>query len=98
MAPDPLTLQTLVAELEKFRKSMATEFTASLNAALAPIHSSLETITSTVAKHSSTIVDMEKALTAHSDDITGLQKEVAELRVKMTSMAEEQVSLQSTTV
>ena len=41
--PSPLTLETLI-ELEKSRKSTTAELTASLNVALAPINSALESI------------------------------------------------------
>lgn len=47
----PLTLETLIIELEKPRKSTTVELTASLNAALAPIKSTVESIVTTVAKH-----------------------------------------------
>lgn len=86
--PAPLTLETLVIELEKSRKSMAAELTASLSEALAPIHSSLESITTTVAKHTSTITGMETALSSHSDSITSLEREVVELRAKLASLTE----------
>lgn len=92
-APSPLTLEMLITELEKSRKSMTRELTASLNAALAPIHSSLEstttTTTTTVAKHTSTISEMETALLTHLDNITSLEQEEVELRTKLASITEE---------
>ena len=60
--PSPLTLEMLIIELEKSRKSTTVELTASLNAAIAPINSALESIAPTVAKHISTISEMEAAL------------------------------------
>lgn len=93
--PSPLTLELLVIELEKSRKSMTAELTASLNAALAPIQSSLDSVVSTVAIHSSTISEMETALSSHSDAITGLEQEVVGLRSKMASMAEERTTLRA---
>ena len=85
----PLTLETFIIELEKSRKSTTAELTASLNAALAPINSTLESIVATVAKHTSSISEMETALSTHSDSITSLEQEVAELRSKRTTVTEE---------
>lgn len=93
--PSPLTLETLVIELEKSRKSTTAELTASLNAALAPINSALESITTTVAKHTSTITEMETALSAQSDSVANLELEVAGLRSELTSITEEHVALQA---
>lgn len=92
----PLTLEMLIIDLENSRKSTTTELTASLNAALAPINSALESITTTVAKHTSTILEMETALSTHSDNITSLEQDVVELRSKLTSITEEHSALQAT--
>ncbi|KAJ4925278.1 hypothetical protein JOQ06_018013 [Pogonophryne albipinna] len=78
----PLTLVMLVGELEKLRKDVTGEFTASMNTALAPIQASLQKITDTVATHTATITGME-ALSAHSDGITTLEREVAVLKSKL---------------
>lgn len=93
--PSPLTLEMLIVELEKSRKSTTAELTASLNAALAPINSALESITTTVAKHTSTITEMETALSAQSDSLANLEQEVARLRSELTSITEEHVALQA---
>ena len=94
--PSPLTLEMLIIELEKSRKSTTAELTVSLNVALAPINSALEPIAATVAKHTSTISEMEAALSTHSDYITSLEHDVVELRSKLTSMTEENGALQAT--
>lgn len=91
----PITVNTLVRELEKSRKSLAEELTKSLETSLAPIKASLEDIRSTVASHSSTISDMETALTDHSDRITELENNTTTLQTKLTSVTEENVSLQA---
>lgn len=84
---EPLTLQILVGELEKLHKSVTTELTSSLNASLAPIQASLQTMTETVAAHTVTISAMETALTEHSDGISSLEDDVATLKSKLeTSM------------
>ncbi len=93
--PSPLTLETLIIELKKSRKSTTAELTTSLNAALAPINSTLESITTTVAKHTSTISEMQKALSSHLDNITSLEQEVVELRSKLNSITEEHGVLQA---
>ncbi|KAI4785292.1 hypothetical protein KUCAC02_037854 [Chaenocephalus aceratus] len=79
----PLTLDMLVGELEKLRKDVTGELTASMNTALAPIQASLQKITDTVATHTATITGMETALSAHSDGITTLEREVAVLKSKL---------------
>lgn len=94
--PSPLTLETLIIELEKSRKSTTAELTASMTAALAPINSALESIAATVAKHTSTISEMETTLSTHSDNITSLEQDVVELRSKLTSLTEEHGALQAT--
>ncbi|KAK1883170.1 Outer capsid protein VP4 [Dissostichus eleginoides] len=81
----PLTLVMLVGELEKLRKDVTGELTASMNTALAPIQASLQKITDTVATHTVTITGMETALSAHSDGITTLEREVAVLKSKLDS-------------
>ncbi|KAF3842936.1 hypothetical protein F7725_001785 [Dissostichus mawsoni] len=81
----PLTLVMLVGELEKLRKDVTGELTASVNTALAPIQASLQKITDTVATHTVTITGMEMALSAHSDGITTLEREVAVLKSKLES-------------
>ncbi|KAE8277142.1 hypothetical protein D5F01_LYC25047 [Larimichthys crocea] len=68
-----LTLETLIIELIKSRKSTTAELTAFLNTALAPINSALESITTTMAKHTSTSSEMETALSTHSDNIVSLE-------------------------
>lgn len=93
--PSPLTLETLIVELEKSRKSTTAALTASLNAALAPINSALESMTTTVAKHASTIMEMEMALLAQSDSVATLELEVVGLRSELTSIREEHVALQA---
>ncbi|KAK5895439.1 hypothetical protein CesoFtcFv8_012031 [Champsocephalus esox] len=79
----PLTLDMLVGELEKLRKDVTGELTASMNTALAPILASLQKITDTVATHPATITGMETALSAHSVGITTLEREVAVLKSKL---------------
>ncbi|KAJ4941205.1 hypothetical protein JOQ06_027492, partial [Pogonophryne albipinna] len=79
----PLTLVMLVGELEKLRKDVTGELTASMNTALAPIQASLQKITDTVATHTATITGMETALSAHSDGIITLEREVAVLKSKL---------------
>jgi len=93
--PSPLTLETLIIELEKSRKSTTAALTASLNEALAPINSTLESITSTVAKHTSTITEMETALSTQSDSVANLELEVAGLRSELTSITAEHGALQA---
>ncbi|KAK5853415.1 hypothetical protein PBY51_007201 [Eleginops maclovinus] len=77
----PLTLVMLVGELEKLRKDVTRELT--VNTAPAPIQASLQNITDTVATHTATITGMETALSAHSDGITTLEREVAVLKSKL---------------
>ncbi|KAG7474739.1 hypothetical protein JOB18_015988 [Solea senegalensis] len=93
--PSPLTLETLIIQLEKSRKSTTAELTASSNAARAPINSALESIATTVAKHTSTISEMGTALSTHSDNITSLGQDVVELRSKLTLITEEKGALQA---
>lgn len=91
-----LTLEMLLTELDKSRRSVIAELTASLKATLALIHSSLESIINTMAKHTSTISEMETALSTQSDNITSLEQEVLELRSKLTSITEEHDTFQAT--
>ncbi|KAK5871797.1 hypothetical protein PBY51_004656 [Eleginops maclovinus] len=79
----PLTLVMLVGELEKLRQDLTRELTASMNTSLAPIQASLQKITDTVATHAATITGMETALSAHSDGVTALEREVAVLKSKL---------------
>ena len=81
----PLTLAMLVGELEKLRRDVTGEIAASMNTALAPIQASLQKITDTVTTHTATITRMETALSAHSDGITTLEREVAVLKSKLES-------------
>lgn len=90
-ASSPLTLETLIIELEKFQ-----EKTDCGTHRLSPIDSSLESVTTTVPKHTSTISEMEMALSTHSDNITSLEQEVVELRSKLASITEEHGTLQTT--
>ncbi|ROI33841.1 hypothetical protein DPX16_20355 [Anabarilius grahami] len=68
-APIPLTVEVLVSELEKSRRSLSDEFTALLNSSLSPLQTSLESIHSTLASHTTTISEMETALTDHSGSL-----------------------------
>lgn len=91
----PLTLDMLVGELAKLRRDITAELTASVTTALVPIQASLQKITETVATHSATISGMETALTAHSDGIDTLEREVATLksRLETTSQTNERLQL-----
>lgn len=84
----------LVGELEKLRKGVTDELTASLNTVLAPIQASLQKITDTVASHTATISGMETALTAHSDGITTLQHKVATLKSNLETTTQTNEKLQ----
>jgi len=90
----PLTLEMLVGELDKLRKDVTGELTASMNAALAPLQASLQQITDTVASHTATMTAMETALSAHSDDITTLGRDVAVLKSKLESTTQMNEKLQ----
>lgn len=90
----PLTLDMLVSELEKLRKDVTGELTASMNTALAPIQISLQKITDTVASHTATITEMETALTSHSDGISTLEHEVATLKSKLETTTQVNERLQ----
>lgn len=89
-----LTLEMLVGELEKLRKSVTGELTNSLHTALAPINASLQSITDTVAAHANTISEMETALTAHSDGLSTLDNEVSSLKSKLESTMQANEALQ----
>ncbi len=54
-----LTIESLVKELEKFRKDMTGEFVALLNSSLEPIRSSTESFGATLTKLAATISEME---------------------------------------
>ncbi|KAL1248881.1 hypothetical protein QQF64_022199 [Cirrhinus molitorella] len=93
--PVPLTVDVLVSELEKSRRSLSDEFTALLNASLSPFQSSLESIHSTLASHTTTISEMETALTDHSGRITELENEVTSLKAKLTAASDLNATLGS---
>lgn len=93
---EPLSLDMLVAELEKLRKGVTGELTLSLNTALAPIQASLQMIADTVASHTTTISAMETALTAHSDGIATLEEDVATLKSKLETTIQVNEKLQWT--
>ncbi len=76
VAPVPLTLEVLVLELEKSRRSLSDEFTALLNSSLFSLQTTLDSIHSTLASHTTTISEMETALTDHSGRITALETKV----------------------
>lgn len=90
----PLTLGMLIGELAKLRKDVTSELTASLITAMAPIQATLQKITDTVATHSTTITEMETALTAQSDGITTLEHEVAALKSKLETTTQVNEKLQ----
>ena len=94
VGPSQLTLEMLVVELEKSRKSLTEEFSATLNTVLGPINSSLGSIASAVAAHTVSISEMETTLSSQSDDIVALQQDVAALKTKLTTMAEEKDKLE----
>lgn len=91
----PLTAETLVEELEKLRKTMTGELTTLLNASLAPIRSSVESIESTLVTQASTIRQMETSLSDHSDRITQVQHDVCLLQSNLESMTEENAALKA---
>lgn len=93
---EPLTLSMLVGELEKLRKGVTSELTASLDVALAPIRTSLQTVTETISAHTTTIAAMETALTAHSDGITTLEEDVATLKSQLETAKQVNEKLQLT--
>lgn len=94
-APVHLTVEVLVSELEKSRRSLSDEFTALLNSSLSPLQTSLESIHSPLASHTTTISEMETALTDHSGRITELENEVTSLKAKLTAASDLNATLGS---
>ncbi len=88
VAPVSLTVEVLVLEFEKSRRSLSDEFTALLNSSLSPLQTSLESIHSTLASHTTTISEMETALTDHCGRITALETKVTSLKAKLTAASD----------
>ena len=94
--PTQLTAEVLVIELQKLSEGLKEEFNAALSEAMAPILSTLESITNTVATHTATISQIESTLSSHSDDIVGLQKDVATLKNQLASVSDDNSALHAT--
>lgn len=91
----PLTTETLVAELEKLRKTMTDELTTLLNSSLEPVRSSVESIESTLVTQAGTIREMETSLTDHSDRVTQLEHDMCVLQSTVETLMEENAALQT---
>ncbi|CAM4607678.1 unnamed protein product [Leuciscus chuanchicus] len=95
--PEPahLTIESLVKELERFRKDMTGEFVALLNSSLEPIRSSIESIGTTLTTQAVTISEMESGLSDHSDRIAQLEHDVSAVQSKLTTMEKENTALKA---
>lgn len=90
-----LTIESLVKELERFRKDMTGEFVALLNSSLEPIRSSIESIGTTLTTQAVTISEMESGLSDHSDRIAQLEHDVSAVQSKLTTMEKENTALKA---
>lgn len=91
----PLTTDTLIRELEKFRKTMTGELTSLLNDSLEPIRSSVQSIETTLTSQASTIREMETSLSDHSGRIIQVEHDVGELQSNLKSVIQENAALKA---
>jgi len=96
---DPLTMASLVQELEKNRKSLASELktylSTSLETSLAPIRTSLDTISAALDSHNQKIITMESTLTNHSDELTELTSRLERLEKSNAALASKAEDLEN---